>query len=92
MYTIQNMIINQDKQFQIVRENGKIHREIADIARTLLVPGNNGMMIEQMVREQLAKNRCESAFLGQYNFPAHCIININETVVHGVPNTQVFQE
>ena len=86
------MIINQDKQFQIVRENGKIHREIAEIARTLLIVGNNWMIIEAMVKEQLAKYRCESAFLGQYDFPAHCIININDTVVHGVPNTQEFQE
>ena len=86
------MIINQAKQLQIVRDNGKIHQEIAHMARELLVAGNAGMTLETMVREQLARHRCESAFLGQYGFPAHCIININDTVVHGVPDNQVFQD
>lgn len=38
------------------------------------------------------KHNATSAFLGQYGYPANVIVSINDTVVHGVPTHEPFED
>jgi len=86
-----NMLVSNDRQLQIIRDNGKIHAEVFDEVRaSFLNVGNTGQEIESLAKEILMKHNATSAFLGQYGYPANVIISINDTVVHGVPTHEPF--
>lgn len=87
------MIVSDPHLFQLLRDAGKIHREIIDalFASGLLSIGHTGLEVEEWVkREQIARG-VESAFLGQYDFPANIILSIDDVVVHGVPQDIPFE-
>ena len=87
------MLVTSSKQLQILRDNGKIHQEVFDVVRqNFLNPGNTGMEIERAATEILRKYQSQSAFRWAYSYPANTIVSLNETVVHGVPTDQPFEE
>ncbi len=81
------MIVTDPKILQILRDAGKIHREIIDelFATGLLTEGHAGVEVEEWIKEAQKKKGVESAFLGQYGYPANIILSVNDVVVHGVP-------
>lgn len=81
------MIISDSNILTILRDAGKIHREIIDglMRSGLLIPGHTGIQIEEWIKKEQKIHGVESAFLGQYGYPANIIISVNDVVVHGVP-------
>jgi methionyl aminopeptidase len=87
------MIVSDPKILQILRDAGKIHREIIDelFASGLLAEGHTGIEVENWIIQQQNKRGVESAFLGQYGYPANIILSVNDVVVHGVPMDIPFE-
>gem|GEM_PF-1133666 len=87
------MIITDPKILQILRDAGKIHREIISglLKSGLLVPGHTGIQVEEWIKKEQKIHSVESAFLGQYNYPANIILSVNDVVVHGVPMDIPFE-
>lgn len=87
------MIISDQKTLQTIRDAGKIHREIlSELFQTdLLREGRTGLEIEEWIKDVQKRHGVESAFLGQYGFPANIIISVNDVVVHGVPMNIPFE-
>jgi len=81
------MIIQDAKTLKILRDAGKIHREIIDglMKSGLLVPWNTGIQVEEWIKKAQKTHWVESAFLGQYDYPANIILSVNDVVVHGIP-------
>lgn len=87
------MIVTDSKILQILRDAGKIHREIIDelFATGLLSEGHTGLEVENWIIQAQKKRWVESAFLGQYGYPANIILSVNDVVVHGVPMDIPFE-
>jgi len=87
------MIVSDLKILQILRDAGKIHREIIDelFATGLLTEGHTGIEIEEWIIHAQKEREVESAFLGQYGYPANIILSVNDVVVHGVPMDIPFE-
>lgn len=91
-YTI-SVIVQDAKILQTLRDAGKIHREIIDglLKSGLLVPGHTGIQVEEWIKKEQKIHGVESAFLGQYGYPANIILSVNDVVVHGVPMDIPFE-
>lgn len=87
------MIVTDPKILQLLRDAGKIHREIIDelFATGLLGVWHTGIEVEEWIQEAQKKRWVESAFLGQYKYPANIILSVNDVVVHGVPMNIPFE-
>jgi methionyl aminopeptidase len=87
------MIVTDPQILQLLRDAGKIHREIIDelFATGLLTEGHTGIEIEEWIIQAQKKRGVESAFLGQYGYPANIILSVNDVVVHGVPMDIAFE-
>jgi methionyl aminopeptidase len=87
------MIVTDPKILQILRDAGKIHREIIDelFQTGLLNIGHTGLEVEEWIIQAQKKRGVESAFLGQYGYPANIILSVNDVVVHGVPMDIPFE-
>lgn len=87
------MIVQDTKTLKILRDAGKIHREIIDglFVSGLIAVGQTGIQVEEWIKKSLKQHNVESAFLGQYGYPANIILSINDVVVHGVPMDIAFE-
>lgn len=87
------MIVQDAKTLKILRDAGKIHCEIIDglMRSGLLVPGHTGIQVEEWIKKAQKIHWVESAFLGQYGYPANIILSVNDVVVHGVPMDIPFE-
>lgn len=88
------MIISDAHTLKIIRDAGKIHQDIIRelLQEDFLQIGRTGLEIEHWIISALKRYRVESAFLGQYKFPAHIIVSVNDVVVHGVPMDIPFED
>lgn len=87
------MIVTDPKILEILRDAGKIHREIIDglFASGLLAEGHTGLEVEEWIKKAQKQHGVESAFLGQYGYPANIILSVDDVVVHGVPMNIPFE-
>jgi len=87
------MIVSDPKILQILRDAGKIHQEILRelFSTGLLSEWHTGLEVEEWIKEAQKKRGVESAFLGQYDYPANIILSVNDVVVHGVPMDIPFE-
>lgn len=85
------MIIKNEKERRLYRENAKIHTAIFDIVRPMLLVGMTGIEIDTKVGELCKRYGVRAAFKGVYGFPSNLCISVNDCVVHGVPNAKPFK-
>lgn len=87
------MIIEDTSLLRLIRDAGKIHREIIDelFRSWLLSVWHTGREVEDWIIRAQKKRGVESAFLGQYGFPANIILSIDHVAVHGVPDEKEFK-
>jgi methionyl aminopeptidase len=84
------MIIKNEKERRLYRDNAKIHAAIFDTIRPMLVVGTTGVEVDAKVGELCKKFGVKPAFKGVYGFPSNLCISVNDCVVHGVPNATPF--
>lgn len=76
-----------------MRRNAKIHKNILDTIREIVVPGTTGVEIDQLCGKMARDAGVLCGFRGQYGFPANICISVNDVIAHGVPTPDmIFKE
>lgn len=79
-------------EIQILREGGQIlHQVLATVAATVR-PGVSGLELNQLAEDLIAKAGAKPSFKNYRGFPHALCVSVNQTVVHGIPDSQTFQE
>lgn len=68
-----------------------VSRTLGEIAKWV-APGVTTLKLDSVAREFIMDNGGRPACLGYSGFPATLCIEVNETVVHGIPNNYVLRE
>lgn len=87
------VLIKNEKELQVMRENAKVHKEVFEAIKKTAKPGVTGMDINKLCEEIASKHNVLCGFKWVYNFPGNICISVNDCVVHGIPRkSMVFQE
>ena len=78
--------VKTDKEILLMKESGKILKEILSETSEILKVGMTTMDVEMHIRRMLRKRGVKSPFLGYNGYPSASCISINEEVVHGIPS------
>src|SRR5271157_1760200 len=65
---------------------------LSKLAKMAVVPGVTGLDLDQFAYHAILLQDAEPAFLDYNKFPNTLCVSINETVVHGVPTAQPFED
>lgn len=89
-------LITGDKspaQLDAMREGGKILAQIFAELRSYVTAGLTGLDIDRFVGQQIAKHGVTATYrTSEVNFPGNICISLNDAIVHGVPNDQLFEK
>ncbi len=78
--------IKDAREIQLMREGGKILGSILQQLKSMIVPGITPLELDQKAAELMAINKVKPSFLGYHGYPNVLCINVNNVVVHGIPN------
>lgn len=83
------MSVKTEKELQIMRENGKVHKEVFEQIKKMAKPWVNAMDIDRLCWDICAKYDVLCWFKWVYDFPRNIIICVNDCLVHGIPNNKI---
>lgn len=86
------MVAKTKKDFDGLREIGKICGEIRDQLVYSTKPGTSTEELDEIAKEMFEKAGAQSAPKSAYDFPGYTCISINEEVAHGIPGKRTIQE
>lgn len=75
-----------------MRVAGKILGQVLSELETYIAPGMTTLQVDQFAEKRIIELGGIPAFKGYHGFPATICANVNEQVVHGIPNNYVLQE
>ena len=89
--------IKSEKEINIMRNNGKIMKEIQKEVKGFIKPGISTWELNNLIKHIIEKNGARSAeynypnfHKGKPAFPGHACISVNEQIIHGVPSKKVI--
>ncbi|MCB9802517.1 type I methionyl aminopeptidase [Candidatus Nomurabacteria bacterium] len=80
------------EEIKILQEGGHILALIRDQLAQMATLGVTGLELDAQAQKMIKEAGGKPSFLGYHGFPNALCVSINETVVHGIPNKQAFQE
>ncbi|MCY1041841.1 type I methionyl aminopeptidase [Corallococcus sp. bb12-1] len=80
------MEIKSAGDIALMREAGRIVREILDELEKAVAPGVSTWELDALAEQLIAKKGARSAFKGYHGFPGVLCASVNQEVVHGIPN------
>ena len=86
------MNLKTKEEIQIMREGGKILKDVLDQLQTAVTPGLQTKELDKLARELISSNGAEPSFLNYNGFPAALCVSINEEIVHGLPSSRVLKD
>ena len=78
--------IKTPSQLQIMREAGRVVKEVLNLLRDSVRPGVTTLELDELARVTFSRLGARSAFKGYRGYPAHICTSVNEEVVHGIPS------
>ena len=84
--------IKDAQEIKLMREGGKILGIILHELGKHIRPGMTGMDLDVMAEKMMEEYGVLPSFKGYRGFPNVACININDQVVHGIPNNRPFEE
>lgn len=88
-------MVNLIKNGEEIAQSRRAGDVVAKILATLygmILPGNNGLMLEKKAKEIMQQHDCQPNFLHYHGFPNAICVSINDQLVHGIPNNKPFCE
>ncbi|MCL2203137.1 MAG: type I methionyl aminopeptidase [Defluviitaleaceae bacterium] len=79
------IFIKNDEQIAIMRQAGRICRDVHELLATYIKPGITTGELNKIAVEYIASQGATPSFLGYRGFPAAICTSVNEHVIHGVP-------
>lgn len=83
------MIIKSKDAIFKMKTAGKLLAEMFEIIEKVIQPGVNTLSIDQWIAVYLKNNNLVSQTKGYMGYQHVCCISVNQTVVHGVPSSQI---
>jgi methionyl aminopeptidase len=78
--------IKNAQEIALMREAGRIVREILDALEAMAAPGVTTWELDREAENLIRKKGARPAFKGYLGFPAVLCASVNEEVVHGIPS------
>lgn len=84
-------IASSPNDLAILKQAGRIHAEIMQTMAQMVQPDMTGIELNQKAVLMLKEREAASSFLGFDDYPAVLCVNVNDGIVHGIPNDQPFK-
>eukprot|EP01132_Coremiostelium_polycephalum_P006259 gene6259-7796_t len=85
-------IIHTPAEIKIMRELGKISREVLNIARDVCKVGVTTDEIDRVVHDAIIERGCYPSPLNYYGFQKSICTSINEIICHGIPDKRPLED
>lgn len=82
--------IKTPHQIELMRESGKIMKQIFVGLRSVIKAGISTKDIDYWVYDFIVSHGCKPSFLHYMGFPASVCTSVNDVVVHGIPNENII--
>jgi len=83
--------VKTPREIEAMRESGRMLGHVLQVIKENVEPGSTGRDMSQIARRELKALGGKPAFFGYDGFPDVICISINDEVVHGIPNDEVFE-
>ena len=84
--------IKTEQEIQIMKEGGKILREILKKLSEMVKPGITTNNLEELANKLVLSYKVKPSFLGYDGYPNILCTSLNDEVVHGIPSDRVLKE
>lgn len=84
--------IKDQAEIKIMREGGKILGLILHELEKSIIPGMTGLELDAHAEKLMKTHNVLASFKGYKGFPKSICVNVNDQVVHGIPNGYIFKE
>ena len=91
MPQIGDPIIHTNKQIQKIRDAGKLVKEVLNLIKEECKEGITTLELDNIAHSFLKKKNAIGAAYGQYGYPNHCCISIDDIILHGIPNHRIIK-
>ena len=85
------IIVKSPRQFEFMREAGKITAGARSIARQAIAAGITTAEIDKEVYNFITKSGATPSFLNYGGFPGSACISVNEELIHGIPGKRIIR-
>ena len=82
--------IKSEKEIDLMREPCKIVKETLQFVGSKITAGMSTKEIDELVERYIRASGAYPSCLGYGGFPASACVSVNDTVVHGIPNSQTI--
>lgn len=76
------------KEIELMRESGRVAREVLDIAGRAVEAGITTDEIDNIVHKETLKRGAYPSPLNYHGFPKSCCTSVNEVICHGIPDSR----
>ncbi|HSX28054.1 MAG TPA: type I methionyl aminopeptidase [Candidatus Saccharimonadales bacterium] len=84
--------VKTPREIEAMRESGRMLATVLQHIREVAESGMTGKDVSHMARQELKALGGKPAFFGYQGFPDVICISINDEIVHGIPNREVFAD
>lgn len=78
--------IKTEKEIALMRESGKITRDVLDVIGNSIKSGMTTKDIDRIAHDYIKSCGAYPSFLGYSGYPASVCVSVDDMVVHGIPN------
>ena len=82
--------VKSEKEIDLMREPCKIVRDTLQFVGSKIQAGMSTKEIDELVERYIRASGAYPSCLGYGGFPASACVSVNETVVHGIPDSQTI--
>ena len=82
--------VKSEKEIELMREPCKIVRDTLAFVGSKIQAGMSTKEVDELVERYIRASGAYPSCLGYGGFPASACVSVNETVVHGIPDTQTI--
>jgi len=84
--------LRSENDIDLIRSSARIVAECLDHLETLVKPGVSTLELDRAAEEFVRSKGALPAFKGYRGYPKTLCVSVNETVVHGIPDSRVLNE
>ena len=98
MLVKRGIILKSAREIELMRQAGRVVRQVLDRCRELAVPGATSADLNSAAEQLIAESGGEALFKGvrapkaRFPFPAALCTSVNQEVVHGIPSSRELRE
>lgn len=79
-------------EIEILQAGGRILANVLQSISALVKVGVTGLELDRVATQMILQVGAKPSFKGYHGFPNALCVSVNQTVVHGIPNDQAFQD